>query len=68
MTRSWFARRLGICLVLALLGLLVPAGMAHAQATGMRFGSKQPPRESTTLPECLSPDPEHAQRRVLQWV
>jgi hypothetical protein len=37
MTRSWFARRLGICLVLALLALLVPAGMAHAQATVMRF-------------------------------
>jgi hypothetical protein len=68
MTRSWFARRLGICLVLALLALLVPAGVAHAQATVMRFESKQPLPESTTLPECLSPDSEHAQRRVLQWI
>jgi hypothetical protein len=56
MTRSWFARRLGICLVLALLALLVPAGMAHAQATVMRFESQQPLPDSTTLPECLSPD------------
>jgi hypothetical protein len=56
MTRSWFARRLGICLVLALLALLVPAGMAHAQATVFRFESQEQLTGTTALPECLPPD------------
>jgi hypothetical protein len=55
MTRSWVARRLGICLGLALLALLVPS-MAQAQAIIDRFEFQVPLPESTALPECLSPD------------
>src|SRR5215213_2259580 len=55
MTRSWLARRLGICLVLALLALLVPS-MAQAQATVFRFEFQEPLTGSTSLPECLPPD------------
>jgi hypothetical protein len=55
MTRSWVARRLGICLALVLLVLLVP-GMAQAQAIVDRFEFQVPLPESTALPECLSSD------------
>jgi acid stress-induced BolA-like protein IbaG/YrbA len=55
MTRSWLARRLGICLVLALLALLVPS-MAQAQANVFRFEFQEPLTGSTSLPECLPPD------------
>jgi hypothetical protein len=55
MTRSWVARRLGICLVLALLALLVPS-MAQAQAIIDRFEFQEPLTGSTALPECLPPD------------
>jgi hypothetical protein len=55
MTRSWVVRRLGICLVLALLALLVPS-MAQAQAIIDRFEFQVPLTGSTSLPECLPPD------------
>jgi hypothetical protein len=55
MTRSWVARRLGICLALALLALLVPS-VAQAQAIVDRFEFQVPLPESTALPECLSSD------------
>jgi hypothetical protein len=55
MTRSWVARRLGVCLALVLLVLLVP-GMAQAQAIVDRFEFQVPLPESTALPECLSSD------------
>ena len=55
MTHSWLARRLGICLALALLALLVPT-MAQAQANVFRFEFQEPLTGSTALPECLPPD------------
>jgi hypothetical protein len=55
MTGSWVARRLGVCLALVLLVLLVP-GMAQAQAIVDRFEFQVPLPESTALPECLSSD------------
>jgi hypothetical protein len=56
MTCQWLPRRLGTCLALALIALLLPAGMAHAQATVFRFEFQQPLPDSTSLPECLPPD------------
>jgi len=46
MTHSWLARRLGICLALALLALLVPS-MAQAQQTsfGSNSRSRSPARQ-----------------------
>jgi hypothetical protein len=56
MTRQWLARRLGTCLALALIALLLPAGLAHAQATVFRFEFQQPLTGTTALPECLPPE------------
>jgi hypothetical protein len=51
-------RRFGWLLLLlsALVGLLLPAGIAHAQATVFRFEFQELLPESTSLPECLPPD------------
>jgi hypothetical protein len=35
-------RRLGLCLAVAVFALLLPAGLAHAQATVFRFEFQQP--------------------------
>jgi hypothetical protein len=51
-------RRFGwlVLLLSALFVLLLPAGLAHAQATVFRFEFQEPLTGSTALPECLPPD------------
>jgi hypothetical protein len=51
-------RRFGwlVLLLSALFVLLLPAGLAHAQATVFRFQFQEPLAGSTALPECLPPD------------
>jgi hypothetical protein len=43
-------------LVLALFAVVVPAGIAQAQASVFRFEFQEPLPGSTALPECLPPD------------
>jgi len=45
-----------VLLVLALVAWVVPAGIAQARATVIRFESQEPLSGSTGLPECLPPD------------
>ena len=51
-------RRFGwlVLLFSTLFTLLLPAGLAHAQATVFRFEFQEPLPDSTALPECLPPD------------
>jgi hypothetical protein len=51
-------RRFGwlVLLLSAVFALLLPAGLAHAQATVFRFEFQDPLPDSTALPECLPPD------------
>jgi hypothetical protein len=51
-------RRFGwlVLLLSTLFVLLLPAGLAHAQATVFRFEFQDSLPDSTALPECLPPD------------
>jgi acid stress-induced BolA-like protein IbaG/YrbA len=51
-------RRFGLLVLLlsTLFALLLPAGLAHAQATVFRFEFQDSLPDSTALPECLPPD------------
>jgi hypothetical protein len=56
MIRLCLVRRLRLCLAVAVFALLLPAGLAHAQATVFRFEFQQPLTGTTALPECLPPE------------